>query len=155
MAADRTTPARPALARRRLASVASVASALVALAWLFASNAAADIVIDPDAPAGVQYGAPLDRERAKGAGGGDAGAPGSSETAPLFGEGVVAVPGASGGGSGGDGGAGGSPGGDPVAAVESVSGTPQELKLAALVFSVLAAGGALGLALSRRLPAAG
>jgi hypothetical protein len=150
MAADRTTPARPAPARRRLASFASIAAALVAVAWLPASNAAADIVVDPDAPAGIQYGAPLDRERAKGAGGGDAGAPGSSETAPLFGEGVVAVPGAGGGGSGGDGGTGGSAGGDPVAAVASASGTPQELKLAALVLSVLAAGGALGLALSRR-----
>ena len=126
-----------------------------AIALLAPASGLAAINVDPDAPAGVQYGAPLEGARADGAGGGTAGAPGSTEEAPLFGEGIenaragkqVGSGGGSDGGFGPDSAAGGA---TQVAHSDGGSG---QVPVLAVTAAVLILGAAAGFGVRRRLAA--
>ena len=120
-----------------------------AAALLAPASGIAAIHVDPDAPAGVQYGAPLDRARAEGGDGGTAGAPGSTEEAPLFGKGIEkAKAGKQAGGSD------GSPTESAAGAASQVAdsdGGSGEGPLLAVTAAVLVLGAAAGFGLRRRL----
>lgn len=132
-----------------------MAAALATLALAAASTAArAGIHVDPGGPAGKQYSALDDRARQDASGEeGSAGVPGSSEQAPLFGEGS-----GDGDGGGGAGGAPGSGGSDESSASGSSGssasgdGDGQALVIGGAAVAVLAAGGLLAALLIRRRP---
>jgi hypothetical protein len=125
---------------------------VLAGALLAPSPTLAAIQVDPDAPAGVQYRAPLERARAEAGGGATtAGAPGSTEEAPLFGEGIKSAKDAGEGEGQTEVSAGGSS--SPSASQVSDSGGSGQWPLIALTAAVLAVGAGLGVSLRRRLAA--
>jgi hypothetical protein len=90
------------------------AALFLAVALAMPQVAAARIHIDPNGPAGKQYGVPLDSTRGDFGGKHSSGLPGQHEKAPLFGQGITPPGGGSGGGTGGGtGGTGGGPGATP------------------------------------------
>jgi hypothetical protein len=103
--------------------------------------------VDPNAPAGVQYSAPLDRARVEAGGvGGEAGAPGSTEQAPLFGKGISRgkESGASDSRPGGDHSA-----GNAGSSISAGDGDDAVRLVAGITVAVLAGGAVLALAIRR------
>ena len=130
-----------------------MAAALATLALAAASTAArAGIHVDPGGPAGKQYSALDDRARQDASGEeGSAGVPGSSDQAPLFGEGSGDGDGG-GGGAAGSGGAGESSASGSSGSAASGGGDGQALVIGGAAVAVLAAGGLLAALLIRRRP---
>jgi len=71
--------------RRRLLIVGAVA---VSCAGGQIPSAAAKVHVDPNGPAGQEYALPLDSARGQASGTTDAGVPGATAKAPLFGQGI-------------------------------------------------------------------
>lgn len=120
-------------------------AAAVSAAALTASPALADVHVDPGGPAGKQYSAPLQQARQQASGReGASGTPGSSERAPLFGQGIAKGPG--GGGPGGADGAGSSSSSGAAPELGS-SGDSHVIWVAGAALLVLAVGGGVGMGL--------
>ena len=117
--------------------------------------ARAGVVVDPNGPAGKQYSAGLDRARDQASGGGGtAGVPGSTQQAPLFGEGISPEDAAgSNGGSTQNGNGGSAAAKSSAVAIEPGGSGSNTLEIAGISLAVLLAGGLVALAargLSRR-----
>jgi hypothetical protein len=146
---------------RRGLLVAAVVATSAAAAVPFA---AATVHVDPNGPAGQQYALPLDSARGQASGTPDAGVPGATAKAPLFGQGIG--PGTSSSGKHakavpnrqGEGQAGGSSGTgtravDRAAAAASNGGGSMTVWIAALIAAVVMSGAAAGLIARRGLGA--
>ena len=135
-------------------SIAALAVAGTA-SLLIASTAMAGVVVDPNGPASKQYSAGLDRARQQGSGSsGDAGVPGSSSVAPLFGAGVTPANSRARGRSDGQSGQGGQASqntGAPSNPPALGAGSSTVLTIAAISVGVLLAGGMGAFAVRRGL----
>jgi len=144
---------------RRGLLVAAVVASSAAVAAPFASAA---VHVDPNGPAGQQYALPLDSARGQASGTPDAGTPGATAKAPLFGQGIG--PGASSSGKhakaapnrqgrGQSGGSSGTRAVDQAAAAVANGGGSATLWIAALIAAVVLSGAAAGLIARRGLGA--